>query len=203
VKRPFSNGTSPATRSRILDATLDLATVTGLRKFSMEEIARRARMGRATLYLYFSGRDALIAALVEAELTKYFNQIKAVVDTQSDNDERLIHGFAQAYRGLRDHTALRTVLKLNPELLQPYLGAENSPALALATTFVEAQLRIEPNVPEADRLRFAEHIARTVHSLILIPGGVLDLDSPQGPENYARQFLLPIKNHLVAGLTTN
>ncbi len=65
----------------------------------MEQIARTAKIGRATLYLYFNGREALIAALVEAELARYFADIQSVIDRYQDTDDRLVHGFAAAYRG--------------------------------------------------------------------------------------------------------
>ena len=39
---------------------------------------------------------------------------------------------------------------------------------------------------------FAEYLSRAIHSLILIPGGAVDIDAPDGPENYARTFLLPV-----------
>lgn len=59
------------TRSRIMDAPLPLAALTGLRKLSMDEVARYAKVGRATLYKYFPGRDALIAAFVQQELARF------------------------------------------------------------------------------------------------------------------------------------
>lgn len=36
----------------------------------MDEVARRAHVGRATLYKHFPGRDALIGAVVQTELAK-------------------------------------------------------------------------------------------------------------------------------------
>jgi len=38
----------------------------------MDEVARRARVGRATLYKTLPGRDALIGAVVQSELAKFF-----------------------------------------------------------------------------------------------------------------------------------
>ncbi|WP_157121951.1 TetR/AcrR family transcriptional regulator, partial [Nocardia violaceofusca] len=54
-------------RTRIIEAVVSLAATTGLRKLSMDEVARSAGVGRATLYNYFPGRDALISAAVESE----------------------------------------------------------------------------------------------------------------------------------------
>ncbi|MHA3020396.1 TetR/AcrR family transcriptional regulator [Mycobacterium sp. BMJ-28] len=192
-----TNPDAGATRRRILDAALELAATTGLRKYSMEQIARTAKIGRATLYLYFNGREALISALVETELTRYFAGIQAVIDDYQDTDDRLVHGFAAAYRLLRDHPAFLTVLRVNPELLTPYLIADNSRALDLARGFVYSTIRAG-ELPDGVRAQFAEHVARTIHSFILIPGGVLELDSADGPEAYARRFLLPVRTALAA-----
>ena len=38
----------------------------------------------------------------------------------------------------------------------------------------------------------AEYLSRAIHSLILIPGGAVNIDAPDGPEDYARTFLLPV-----------
>lgn len=194
-RRAAADTDSEDTRDRILAGALTLAGITGLRKFSMEEIARQAKVGRATLYLYFKGREALIGALVESELKRYFAGIQEVVDRYEQTDDRLVHGFAAAYRLLRHHPALPTVLRVNPEILTPYLIAENSLALNLARGFVYSAIR-DGELPANARSEFAEHIARSIHSFILIPGGELNLDLPDGPENYARRFLLPVRDAL-------
>jgi hypothetical protein len=84
---------------------------------------------------------------------------------------------------------------VNPELLVPYLIADNSTAMELARAFVYSAVR-EGELPDDVRAQFAEHVARAIHSFILIPGGVLELDSVDGPENYARRFLLPVRRAL-------
>ena len=182
-------------KTRILDAVLSWAADTGLRKLSMDEVAQRAKVGRATLYKYFPGRDALIAALVKDELARFFADVHGVVALHDEPDERLIHGFAHAYRLLRGHPAVLPVLRLNPELLLPYVITDDSYALNLGSIFVESVMNLD-ELQGASRAQFAEHVARAFHTLILIPTSVIDLDSPEGPENYARNFLVPVKNHL-------
>ena len=50
----------------------------------------------------------------------------------------------------------------------------------------------------ATRTQYAEHVARAFHTLILIPSTEFGLEKPDGPENYARNFLIPVLNHLRA-----
>jgi AcrR family transcriptional regulator len=59
-----ANSGDPATRRRILDATLRLVTKRGGADVTLAEIARAARVSRQALYLHFADRAALFLALV-------------------------------------------------------------------------------------------------------------------------------------------
>lgn len=56
----------PATRERILRAALELVGAQGLAGVSMDELAARAGVSRATLYRLFPGKPALFVGLVHA-----------------------------------------------------------------------------------------------------------------------------------------
>ncbi|MGX7693338.1 TetR/AcrR family transcriptional regulator [Gordonia polyisoprenivorans] len=171
-------------------ATLGLAETTGLRKVSMDEVARLGGIGRATLYMHFSGKESLIQAVADAELQRFFDDVRGAAEGIDDPDEQLVIGFSTAYRWLRGHKAFRAILRVNPDVIRPYIIGDNSVALTLAREFIQSLTRYE-SVPEEVQAQFAEFVARQIHSLVLLPGGVLDIDGPTGPENYARQFLVP------------
>ena len=50
--------------TRILAATLEQAELVGIRRTTMEDVARRSGVGRATLYRRFPTKAALIDAVV-------------------------------------------------------------------------------------------------------------------------------------------
>jgi AcrR family transcriptional regulator len=54
----------PATRERILQGALELVGAAGLAALSMDELAARAGVSRATLYRLFPGKSALFIGLV-------------------------------------------------------------------------------------------------------------------------------------------
>ena len=56
----------PGARERILDAALAMVGANGLAALSMDELADRAVVSRATLYRLFPGKSALFTALVYA-----------------------------------------------------------------------------------------------------------------------------------------
>ena len=44
----------------------------GLSRVTMEDVARRAGLGRATLYRHFQSKDALVRAVILAETDAFF-----------------------------------------------------------------------------------------------------------------------------------
>jgi AcrR family transcriptional regulator len=56
----------PGARDRILNAAVDMVGAQGLAALSMDELAERAAVSRATLYRLFPGKSALFTALLYA-----------------------------------------------------------------------------------------------------------------------------------------
>lgn len=56
----------PATRERVLQAAIEMAGEHGIGALSMDDLADRAQVSRATVYRLFPGKPALFAALVHA-----------------------------------------------------------------------------------------------------------------------------------------
>ncbi|WP_163889698.1 TetR/AcrR family transcriptional regulator [Mycolicibacterium hippocampi] len=186
---------SPDARTRIVDAVRDLAELTGLRKLSMDEVARRAKVGRATLYTYFPGRDALLAAAVAEDLARLTDAVTRAASDYEDADERLVHGFAQAYRSLRQHGPLSAILRINPEILLPFVITDSRDTLDMGSALIDTSLGLH-DLDETSRAALSEHVTRLLHTLMLVPRTSLGLEDRDGPERYARAFLVPVRRHL-------
>ncbi|MBC8063750.1 MAG: TetR/AcrR family transcriptional regulator, partial [Chlorobia bacterium] len=67
-------GTKTTTRDQILDATERIMARYGFRKMTMEDIAKEARVGRRTIYLYFKNKEDValssIGRVVESAQTR-------------------------------------------------------------------------------------------------------------------------------------
>ncbi|MGH2451603.1 MAG: TetR/AcrR family transcriptional regulator [Candidatus Limnocylindria bacterium] len=76
-------------RDAILDTTAALVAEHGLRSVTMSQIAEEAGVGRATLYKYFSGVEAILLAWHERQITGHLEYLAAVRDEADDAFGRL------------------------------------------------------------------------------------------------------------------
>src|SRR5438309_10425189 len=83
---------------RILDTALALAAASGLRHLTMDDVARRAGVGRMTVYRRFGGRGALVDALAVRECRRCLAAIAAALDPGSPIEERLVDLFLVTMR---------------------------------------------------------------------------------------------------------
>lgn len=68
----------PKTKTeRILDAAREMFLAHGFRATSMDAIAKRAGVSKATIYAHFDGKEALFAALVSAECARLDGEFTA------------------------------------------------------------------------------------------------------------------------------
>ena len=96
----------PTIRSRVLEIALELVGRHGLSELSMDDLAARAEISRATLYRLFPGKEALFAELVRR--FSPFEPIAAVLETMGDRrPAEVIPAVAQAMAAAMDgHTGL-------------------------------------------------------------------------------------------------
>jgi AcrR family transcriptional regulator len=95
------NETIEAHRREVRDATLDTAAALvaehGLRSVTMSRIAEETGIGRATLYKYFSGVEAILFAWHERQITGHLEYLAEVRDQAGDAGDRLeavLEGYA-------------------------------------------------------------------------------------------------------------
>ena len=99
-------------RDAILDATAALITRHGLHSITMLQIAKRAGIGRATLYKYFSEVAAILAAWHERHVTTHLEQLAQIRSQPGQAIERLkkvLETYAHISRE-HDGTQLSTLL---------------------------------------------------------------------------------------------
>jgi AcrR family transcriptional regulator len=76
-------------RDAILNTTAALVAEHGLRSVTMSQIAEATGIGRATLYKYFSGIEAILLAWHERQVTSHLGYLAEVGNHAGDAGERL------------------------------------------------------------------------------------------------------------------
>lgn len=77
---PGTPGADPATQA-ILDAAVVEFERHGFRRVALDDVARRARISRTTIYRRFANRDELVAAVIDRENAVLFADIAEELKT--------------------------------------------------------------------------------------------------------------------------
>lgn len=154
----------PEDSDHILDAALDLAAASGLRHLTMEDVARRAGVGRMTVYRRFGTKAALVDALAGREARRCLAQMDAASPVDAPLDEQVAAGFETMIRLTREHPLLARLARVEPDSV---LAAFNDSALLdLCVGYLADRLR-RAGVRGDDQL--AEVLVRIALSFVLFP----------------------------------
>lgn len=185
--------------SRILSATLEQAELLGIRRTTMEDVARRSGVGRATLYRRFPTKEALVDALVLAEARRYLEGNERARSRANTLEDRLVYGTVFAVTFLREHALLKQLLRTEPETILPSLTIDAGAIVDFATEYSAAALRADlygtdPTTPAQERhLRtVAELHTRLTLSFIVTPHTGIKLATLDDTRAYVRKYLLPM-----------
>ena len=186
-------GAAPSLRERAVDATLACIARHGLAKLTVDDVAREAGCGRATLYREFGSKRALVAAVVAAEIARAGAAVRTAVLAAPTLEDAVVALLTTIGSETEGHAALEFVAAFEPELLVPHLtfgGADRFLAWA-AAEFAPA---FERFVGAAAAPRAAEWIARVALVLWCSPTASTSpvaLADAGSVRPFVRQFVLP------------
>ncbi|MCW3040236.1 MAG: TetR family transcriptional regulator [Solirubrobacterales bacterium] len=178
----------------ITDAALRQFELFGMARSTMDQISRRAKIARVTLYRRFPGKDALIDAVIQRELRRFLADLDAAVQPFEDVDDRLVEGFIFVLGAMRNHTLLQRVLDSEPETILPYLTVQGGPFLTAARDYLAARLlrdHDDAHTPE-EVVLLADVLVRLMLSFLLTPQTLIDLDDREQARTFALRYLRPM-----------
>lgn len=192
---PRAATAADALSERILDGALALAAGSGFRHLTMDDVARRARVGRMTVYRRFGSRSALVDALTVREARRCLERIASAVDPAAPASERLAGLFSATLSVIHEHPLLERLGRVEPEALLHELNREDSEVFGLVRAFlrgliVEGQRAGELVAGDPELL--AELAIRLGASFVLIPRSSLPLGDAQATAAAVRELLAPL-----------
>jgi AcrR family transcriptional regulator len=169
----YETETQPAddpTRARILDAVFSCAERYGLSRTTIADVAKEARLSRQTVYRYFPGRHALLAALVLREEEGIIAAVRQAIEPHRELRPAMEAAFVTTLKTFREHPLLDKVMATEPQELLPFLTVEANPVMSLGIRLTEQVFSTRTHdVPAALMHRAAETCARIFISYAISP----------------------------------
>jgi AcrR family transcriptional regulator len=173
-------------RERILEAALEQFKLVGLRRTTVGDVARRAGLGRVTIYRRVGHKRELVVGVIQLEVNRLMGSVREAIASLESPEDRLVEAFVVGIGIVRSHPLLQRLLETEPEDLLPYLTLDFAPILAAARTFVAREV-----APGRDADLLGEVLARIAQSLVLTPGEG-PLDGERGLREFARHYVGPL-----------
>lgn len=164
----------------VLDATAELLARFGLRRWSMDDVADVARVGRATVYRRFPSREQLVNATMAREANRFFAEVARAVAENDDVVEKVVEGFLVGMRMARESLLPGILENDHPTAISLFTS---SPVLELGKAALVSQyLGLTGETPDAKRRAeielVAEALVRLAMSFVLMPGSAIDFGDP-------------------------
>lgn len=105
-------------REAIMDTSWELASRHGPMAVTMSQVASETGIGRATLYKYFPGVEAILLAKHAEHVREHLGRLNDLRDKVEDPTERLV-AVAHAYAEICRHRAAHGTLELSALTHQP------------------------------------------------------------------------------------
>jgi AcrR family transcriptional regulator len=189
-----SENAAETIEERILEAALSQFEQVGVKKTTIEDIARKAGVDRVTVYRRVGSRDDVVRAVTEREVRKLLDELGELPARHDTVEDLVVDVFATVLIRWRTHPLVQRMLALEPDRLLPQLTTEGGAFFMMSVTAATEVLRNamrEKGFPEVSDLEVrVEVVCRIVHSLILQPIGAIDLDAELAA--FARDYIRPI-----------
>ena len=183
------------TTERILDAAREQFELEGIKRSSVEAVARRAGVTRVTVYRRYPRKDALVEAVIGRETRALIAEVDARTNAIEDADDRTVECFVLLLGWFREHALVRRMLETEPESVLRALTIDAGPVITIGTAYVAEQIRRaqrEGDYPAYDPEPAAEIFARFIQSLILTPDELDRFSDDDDARAFARAHIAPM-----------
>lgn len=148
---------------RLLDVATGLFARQGVANVAMSDVARESGCSRATLYRYFSDRQALRSAYVDREARRIGREVAIHCSDVSDPRERVVESVVESLRRVR----------ADPALAAWFVPGEAALAQSLADSSRSIETMVASFLGETSSSEVARNaywLLRVIVSLLTLPG---------------------------------
>ena len=175
----------------LVDAALRCIARWGVRKTTLDDIAREAGVSRATAYRVFpGGKDRLVEVVFCHEAGRLFHTVEAELESADTLEDLVVAGVTAMLTLAAEHDVLASVIEHEPELVLPHFAFHQlGRVLVLAEGLCRPHL--ERFMPAAGVAHAADLLARVVLTFAFRPADWLDPRDPASVRRVVRTYLMP------------
>lgn len=180
---------------RIIDAAYELFVTFGLRRTTIEDIAKKAGVGRPTVYRRFGDKETIVNAVLRRESRRMVLDVGERVKGITPPEQLLMRSFVMGVQTVAQHPLTQRLLQSEPEDILPYLTLKASPLLDIGHFLTSEYVRAQQEAGKLVGLdvNYAlEVLGRLFISIIITPSRLLRADDDESLERLANEFLLPL-----------
>lgn len=154
-------------RERVLTAVYTCVARYGMGKTTVEDVAREARLSRATVYRHFpGGKDQLVRETISWEVARFFTRLATAVEGTTDFAEMLEEALLFAHRAVEEHEVLQKILQTEPERLIPQLNVDSDRIRGFISAFLAPHLPDDSLPAGVSAPKAADYVSRMLLSFI-------------------------------------
>jgi AcrR family transcriptional regulator len=192
---PAPHSGSPAfaalsARERLLLAAMECVGQWGVTKTTVDDVARVAGCGRATVYRLFpDGKPELFRSAAQANISRLLHQLGEELRSAESLEELAVSGVHGAATLSAESPAFQYLLEHEPHVAAPHLSFQRL-ELLLATARVVIGPLVQRFVDPVAADRLVELVARVVVSYTFLPEPGLDLTDLATARRVTRRYIL-------------
>ncbi|MDT5104557.1 MAG: hypothetical protein QOI25_2070 [Mycobacterium sp.] len=179
----------------ILDAALRVLVDFGVKRATVELVAKYAGVSHMTVYRRWPAKNELLLTAVMTEFRRLFTDVYEEARQLDSFDDKVVCGFTGILWRIRSHPLMARELATEPEVVLPFLTTAAGPAMDMAIAFGAENMRRAAKtdgLTMTDPVALAEVLVRLAHSLLLAPLPKPTMQSKADVADYARRFILPL-----------
>ncbi|MDY7101450.1 MAG: TetR/AcrR family transcriptional regulator [Actinomycetota bacterium] len=174
-----------------LDGALSALLDFGIRRTSVNEIAKRSGVSPATLYRWFGSKDEIVSAVVLRETRRFLAELEVSIDRDASPEDQMIEVSLAVSQRLGRLPLLRRLIETEPEVMLPRLTTDGAPIIDAGAAYLVRHLERlmdEGRIERFDPVPLATMLARVTHSRLLTPTTALQPDDEAAMWAEAREM---------------
>ena len=188
------NDSAQGVRERVLETSKAIYTNSDLGSVTMDEVAKAAGVGRATLYRHFRNRDDLVLAVIETEAVAIAGRVEKKIRGFDSPAQHIIEGMVQAMDEINKSQLFRAIFQSGGSSIVNRLLFDTD---RLTNIGLEIMLPVVQRAQQSGELNTAmslemlvEWIMRMLISLITVPSK--QLNSKRAVRKMLYATMLPV-----------